>query len=261
MPPPSPPSQSAVNTISPSIPAYQGLGIHRGAIDKTTITTQAPPDAMARVRAALETMGIVVQAESEYRYRCIRPRRIVDKALIGDLSEDRENAKASARADADSHSDSNSIERKATNELATDAFKHTSVPSTTTPDSPPTTHIEPPTPPLAPAPYAQPTSSSTKSRSPSPEHHLVHLPIPPSVISATSSSSDVELISAPEELRTITYGKHAEDPGDELRFSVELTRLSGLDGTYSLDIRRLKGNLRSYKFIYDSLRRRVAAAL
>jgi len=51
------------------------------------------------------------------------------------------------------------------------------------------------------------------------------------------------------------YGDHTtQDQGDEVRFSVELTRLDRLDDTFSLDIRRLKGNLRSYKFLYDTLR-------
>ena len=50
------------------------------------------------------------------------------------------------------------------------------------------------------------------------------------------------------------YGDRMNDQGDEVRFYVELTRIDGLDGTYSLDIRRLKGHLRSYKFLYDTLR-------
>lgn len=50
------------------------------------------------------------------------------------------------------------------------------------------------------------------------------------------------------------YGDTVQDQGDEVRFSVELTKIDGLLGTYSLDIRRLKGNLRSYKFVYDTLR-------
>jgi protein-serine/threonine kinase len=53
------------------------------------------------------------------------------------------------------------------------------------------------------------------------------------------------------------FGDVAADAGDEVKFSVELTRIDRLDDTYSLDIRRLKGNLRSYKFLYDSLREYV----
>jgi protein-serine/threonine kinase len=50
------------------------------------------------------------------------------------------------------------------------------------------------------------------------------------------------------------YGNPQTDAGDEVRFSVELTRIDRLENTFSLDIRRLKGNLRSYKFLYDTLR-------
>jgi protein-serine/threonine kinase len=50
------------------------------------------------------------------------------------------------------------------------------------------------------------------------------------------------------------YGDTTQDAGDEVRFSVELTRLDRLNDTFSLDMRRLKGNLRSYKFLYDTFR-------
>ena len=53
------------------------------------------------------------------------------------------------------------------------------------------------------------------------------------------------------------YGDTTQDAGDEVRFSVELTRIDRLKDTYSLDIRRLKGNLRSYKFLYDAIREYV----
>jgi protein-serine/threonine kinase len=68
---------------------------------------------------------------------------------------------------------------------------------------------------------------------------------------ADSSTSNLESASPTQD---IVYGDRSEEPGDEVRFSVELTRLDRLVDTYSLDIRRLKGNLRSYKFLYDTLR-------
>ncbi|KAF8335862.1 uncharacterized protein EI90DRAFT_2912776, partial [Cantharellus anzutake] len=49
-------------------------------------------------------------------------------------------------------------------------------------------------------------------------------------------------------------GASTKDKGGEVRFSVELTRISGLDDTLSLDMRRMKGDLGSYKFLYDTLR-------
>lgn len=67
-----------------------------------------------------------------------------------------------------------------------------------------------------------------------------------------SDGSDDTVRDASTESKVL-YGKdEAEDPGDEVVFSVQLTRLAGLTDC-SLDIRRLKGNLRSYKFIYDTI--------
>ncbi|RDB17558.1 hypothetical protein Hypma_001009 [Hypsizygus marmoreus] len=159
------------------------LAIHRGAIDQTTITTQPPPDVMQRVRGALESMGIEVHVESEYKYRCIRPGRRSSPSTV-DKDEDK---------DEDSSIDSDDIDQG-----RTDA----------TPEEEPTT----------PKAVASPLPSQT--------------------------STETE----------IAYGPRPSDPSDEVRFSVELTRLSGLADTYSLDIRRLKGGLRGYKFVYDQLR-------
>ncbi|KDQ52437.1 hypothetical protein JAAARDRAFT_40288 [Jaapia argillacea MUCL 33604] len=50
------------------------------------------------------------------------------------------------------------------------------------------------------------------------------------------------------------YGSPEEDAGGEVRFSVELTRIARLEDTYILNIRKLKGSLRSFKFLYDTLR-------
>jgi protein-serine/threonine kinase len=51
------------------------LRIHHGAVDKTTITTRPPPEVMAHVKKILEGMGVEIQLESEYKYRCIRAKK------------------------------------------------------------------------------------------------------------------------------------------------------------------------------------------
>ncbi|WAQ89865.1 hypothetical protein PtA15_11A557 [Puccinia triticina] len=47
---------------------------------------------------------------------------------------------------------------------------------------------------------------------------------------------------------------YADDPsvdsGDDVRFTVEITRLRGLAGLYAVDIKRLKGSLWSFKYLY-----------
>lgn len=72
-----------------------------------------------------------------------------------------------------------------------------------------------------------------------------------------SGASDRSTGSEDSVISDTLYGDQSEDSGGEVRFSVELTEISGLKSTYSLDIRRLKGPLRSYKYMYDSLRDRV----
>ena len=51
------------------------LRIHHGAVDHTTITTRPPPEVMAHVKKVLEGMGVEIQLESEYKYRCIRAKK------------------------------------------------------------------------------------------------------------------------------------------------------------------------------------------
>ena len=134
------------------------LGIHRGAIDQTTITTQPPSKVMKHVNKILQEMGVQIQEESVFNYRCIRASNNRARGVLLDIDHQQQ-----SRTDD----------------------------------------------------------------------------------SSSSASGEVSLL----------YGAPTEDLGDEVRFSVELTRLGGLSDTYSLDIRRLKGNLRSYKFIYDTIRK------
>jgi protein-serine/threonine kinase len=103
--------------------------------------------------------------------------------------------------------------------------------------------------------FASATGSSESSPVDDTTPKTIPSPLPASD-SATSSTSDLaETVNLPSPTDAeIVYGVRSEDPGDEVRFSVELTRLDGLMDTYCLDIRRLKGNLKSYKFIYDLLR-------
>jgi len=65
---------------------------------------------------------------------------------------------------------------------------------------------------------------------------------------------DAPVIIEPSTIHETAYGDPSQDAGDEVRFSVELTRIDRLNDTFSLDVRRLKGNLRSYKFLYDTIR-------
>lgn len=49
------------------------IAIHRGAIDNTTVTQRPPKEVMTKIRDVLDSIGICVQPESSFRFRCIRP--------------------------------------------------------------------------------------------------------------------------------------------------------------------------------------------
>jgi protein-serine/threonine kinase len=48
---------------------------HHGAVSQATVTTGIPSEVMRHVRAVLEGMGVNVQVESDYKYRCVRAKR------------------------------------------------------------------------------------------------------------------------------------------------------------------------------------------
>lgn len=52
---------------------------------------------------------------------------------------------------------------------------------------------------------------------------------------------------------TTIYGDPNVDPGDEVRFSIELCKIKNLPGLYIVDMRRMRGNVWAYKFIYRTL--------
>lgn len=80
-----------------------------------------------------------------------------------------------------------------------------------------------------------------------------------SLPSANLEEDHSVVVSEPLTTTDIAYGDPSQDAGDEVRFSVEITRIDRLNDTYSLDIRRLKGNLRSYKWLYDTIRECVTS--
>ncbi|KAI9248989.1 hypothetical protein EDC94DRAFT_624587 [Helicostylum pulchrum] len=69
---------------------------------------------------------------------------------------------------------------------------------------------------------------------------------------ATTHSSSITSSSSLSNEATI-YGDVSVDPGDEVRFSVELCRIKNLPGLYIVDMRRMRGNVWAYKFIYRTL--------
>lgn len=56
-----------------------------------------------------------------------------------------------------------------------------------------------------------------------------------------------------EKKNPILYGDPVVDPGEEVRFSMELCKIKNLPGLYIVDIRRMRGNVWSYKYLYHAV--------
>ncbi|KAG1133845.1 hypothetical protein G6F42_001069 [Rhizopus arrhizus] len=52
---------------------------------------------------------------------------------------------------------------------------------------------------------------------------------------------------------TTIYGEQGIDTGEEVQFSVELSKIENLPGLYVVDIRRIRGSIWAYKFLYHTL--------
>jgi protein-serine/threonine kinase len=51
------------------------IKVHRGAVDQGTITIGSPPEVFASVTKVLKDMGIQIHSETDFKYRCVRPKR------------------------------------------------------------------------------------------------------------------------------------------------------------------------------------------
>lgn len=82
-------------------------------------------------------------------------------------------------------------------------------------------------------------------------------PVSVAVVSPTPSQNGIRHLlrrpAVPSHDETTIYGDPSVDPGQEVRFSVELCKIKNLPGLYIVDMRRLRGNVWTYKFIYRTL--------
>ncbi|KAK7033023.1 Non-specific serine/threonine protein kinase [Favolaschia claudopus] len=191
----------------------------RDATAPGTITTGQPPEVMRHVKEVLMGMGLEIQVESEYKYRCIRA-----KQRRGSKSTTPGAQGGVAAFTMVGSAASNGVDKRG-----------------------------------LPIPSQSSFSGGGMLRGLLMRRQSSQV----STAGAGSTSFDGDdslnasgILTAEPQTETV-YGVSPDDAGDEVRFSVELTRLDRLNDTYSLDIRRLKGNLRSYKFLYDTLRQRA----
>ncbi|KAF7317028.1 Non-specific serine/threonine protein kinase [Mycena chlorophos] len=212
-----PPPPSATAT-TPSFTSRFRRSIN--IVDTGTITTGQPPEVIRHVKAVLEGMGVEIQIESEYKFRCIRPKQRRRAATCGFQRGWYFPSRAYLTSlTAGSQVDKRGLPLPAQNSFSSGGMLRG---------------------------LLMRRQSSQVSSGP---------------VGSTSMDGDDSLnnsgilTSEPGSLVDPLYGEASEDAGDEVRFSVELTRIDRITDMYSLDIRRLKGNLRSYKFLYEALKK------
>jgi protein-serine/threonine kinase len=59
------------------------LRIHHGAVDTNTVTTRPPLEVMNHVRSVLVEMGVEITHSSDYKFRCVRPKRRKAGIVVG----------------------------------------------------------------------------------------------------------------------------------------------------------------------------------
>ncbi|KAF6749573.1 CAMK/CAMKL/Kin4 protein kinase [Ephemerocybe angulata] len=199
------------------------LRIHHGAVDQTTITTRPPPEVMAHVKKVLEGMGVEVQYEHDYKYRCIRAKK-KKGSMTGSAASSGSSASASlAAVQMSGSAASNGVDKRGLPLPSPSAFAGTGG--------------------MLRGLLMRRQSSQVSTSASQP--------------SLAFDDETSVVVSEPLVMNEAAYGDPTQDAGDEVRFSVELTRIDRLSDTYSLDVRRLKGNLRSYKYLYDTIRERA----
>ena len=242
---------------------------HHGAVSQATVTTGVPIEVMRHVRDVLVRMGVEVQVESDYKYRCIRAKRRraaaapqsgIGLGLRGGGGGGDPNANTGLGLAAFTligSAASNGV-RAFVDIICAKLFvllmmdvrimqvdkRGLPLPSQSTFGGATGGMLKG----LLMRRQSSQVSSSADPEASSPEITPSPIlspggghPVPPGATGAAAG----ELASEP------VYGDPSQDQGDEVRFYVELTKLDGLKDTYSIDIRRLKGHLRSYKFLYD----------
>ncbi|TFY62253.1 hypothetical protein EVJ58_g3973 [Rhodofomes roseus] len=206
---------------------YPDIRRHHGPLDQTTVTTRPPPEVMKHMKHVLEAMGVEIHIETEYKYRCVRPKRRKANGVGLGLREGSVAAFSMVGSAASNGVDKRGLPQPPSTFGGTGGMLRGLLMR------------------------RQSSQVSTNSLNQSAAQSYDGETSPDALMAAAvPGGSDVPVVES-------IYGDTQQDQGDEIRFSVELTRIDRLDDTYSLDIRRLKGNLRSYKFVYDTLRHRA----
>jgi len=180
----------------------------------------------------LKTLGIEYTKESEFRYRCVRAKR--KKATVTSREASGSGTPSSSIIPGANGVDKRGLPMPSSNSFAAPGNMFKYIMRRSSSQAPPAAGFGS-TPPLA------------------FDEDAIDLGTPEMPAGSSTQGGTGDYIGTPA-IEPI-YGDKP-DQHDEVRFSVEITKIDRLDDLLSLDIRRLKGNLKSYKFLYDIIRER-----
>ncbi|KAN0065466.1 hypothetical protein ACQY0O_001302 [Thecaphora frezii] len=225
---PQTPGSPAVAAIEAPAPFVESrLRFHLGAVDQSALTSRPPLDVFAEVQQALFDMGIEVRKErdEDFKLECVRRKRAktLFSATQGLSVSIRTSVFPPSQAD---------VERSSRSSNAAAMSASPSVGGS-----------------------AGGSIRSFLRRGPSSQHSGAASPVSGSgfLSPSTTAMQFDDLHNGQAQPPPPLYGDASVDGGQEIRFSVEVTRIKNLPGLYSLDIRRMKGNLWAYKFVYHAL--------
>jgi protein-serine/threonine kinase len=266
-------SSSRQSTMKPvNINVDSKLRVHHGAVDNLALTERPPYEVFIVVKQTLVSMGIEIKREGDFKVRCVRrKRKVIDNGKPSNKETPRgqKNKEKDGLPISENHEGiADLIAEKKRRKYSTGPLKtllrrtssnNTSQLASSTSTS--TTSL----------------SNSNKSNLPtSDESQTLSVPMsstksnisanggtPPTpssptlgpIMTITSPSNDTSnnhsnsILTTPE----VLYGDSTVDSGEEIRFAVELCRIKNLPGLYIVDIKRMKGNLWGYKFLYHTL--------
>ncbi|PWY98950.1 Pkinase-domain-containing protein, partial [Testicularia cyperi] len=216
------PGQPAKGAFNESVLRY-----HFGAVDQLALTSRSPVEVLQDVQRVLYEMGIDFRSEKDedFKLECVRRKRAktLMSATQGLGMSIRSSVFPPSQAEVErssrmSNRDSLTTSMSSAGGGSLRSFLRRG---------------------------SHQSQQSQHSGATSPKQGVAMLP--------SSSTTSSQLHAQDENQPPTVYGSHSIDGGQEIRFSVEVTRIKNLPGLYSLDIRRMKGNLWAYKFVYHAL--------
>ncbi|KAL1682189.1 CAMK/CAMKL/Kin4 protein kinase [Schizophyllum commune] len=212
--------------------ALRALRPHAGALDTRMLTTENPAVVIARAKEVLAGMGLEIQVEHECKLRCIRPKKVGGEMYNHSMDGASTSGSTLAAVAMMGAAGSNGVDRRG---LPVPGPERRGLPL--------------------------PGASADRSFSGGlrglgmlmRRQNSQTAAFDDDAVDLSIDAESVPVQGAVEPL----YGPPTHDALDEVRFALEITAFKNLEGQFLIEIRRLKGGLKSYKFLYETVRERL----